>query len=127
KACCHVRKVEPLMRTLAGAMGWITGLRRSQSGSRADVPFAVWDAEHALIKFNPLANWPLAKLEAYVVEHGIPINSLHARGFPSIGCQSCTRPVKPGEDIRAGRWWWESEYGKECGLHNSPKRKVAAQ
>jgi phosphoadenosine phosphosulfate reductase len=127
KACCDVRKVRPLNKALAGAGGWITGLRRDQSAGRADVPFAAFDAAQQLIKLNPIADWTLEQLEAYVAEHRIPINTLHAQGFPSIGCQPCTRAIKPGEDIRAGRWWWENEDGKECGLHNSPKRKDAAR
>ena len=126
KACCHVRKVVPLKRPLAGAAGWVTGLRRGQSGGRADVPFAAWDEEFKLVKLNPIADWPLEKLEAYVEEHAIPVNPLHARGFPSIGCAPCTRAIQPGEDIRAGRWWWESDWGRECGLHNRPDRKAAA-
>lgn len=127
KACCEVRKVLPLQRGLAGASGWITGLRREQAAGRADVPFAAWDIEHGLIKINPIVDWPLDRLEAYVAAHGIPVNPLHARGFPSIGCQPCTRAVLPGEDIRAGRWWWEDEDGKECGLHNRPLAKEVAQ
>lgn len=126
KACCHVRKVEPLKRALEGAAGWITGLRRGQSDGRAEAPFAAWDAEFGLIKLNPIADWTLERLEAYVAEHDIPINPLHAKGFPSIGCAPCTRAVRPGEDIRAGRWWWEADWGKECGLHNRPKVKVTA-
>ena len=126
KACCDVRKVRPLKRALQGAKGWVTGLRREQSAGRAHVPFASWDAENALFKFNPIADWSLDKLEAYVAEHDVPVNPLHARGFPSIGCQPCTRAIKPGEDIRAGRWWWENEDGKECGLHNRPRQKDAA-
>ena len=118
KACCHVRKVEPLKRGLAGAAGWITGLRRGQSGGRADVPFAAWDAEFGLIKINPIADWPLETLEGYVGRNAVPVNPLHAKGFPSIGCEPCTRATRPGEDIRAGRWWWDSDWGKECGLHN---------
>jgi phosphoadenosine phosphosulfate reductase len=121
KACCDVRKVRPLNRALVGASGWITGLRRSQSDGRVDTPFASWDGEHALIKLNPIADWSLETLEAYVSKNEVPINPLHAKGFPSIGCQPCTRAIKPGEDIRAGRWWWENEDGKECGLHNRPK------
>jgi phosphoadenosine phosphosulfate reductase len=117
KACCDVRKVGPLSRALAGASGWITGLRQGQSQGRADVPFASADAAFGLIKINPIADWTLARLEAYVAAHDIPVNPLHARGFPSIGCQPCTRAIAPGEDIRAGRWWWEQEDGKECGLH----------
>jgi phosphoadenosine phosphosulfate reductase len=126
KACCDVRKVRPLKRALEGAKGWVTGLRREQSVGRAHVPFASWDAENALFKFNPMADWSLEKLEAYVAEHNVPVNPLHARGFPSIGCQPCTRAIKPGEDIRAGRWWWENEDGKECGLHNRPRQKEVA-
>ena len=119
KACCHVRKVAPLKRGLTGAAAWITGLRREQTTGRAQVPFAAWDGEHSLIKLNPIADWPLARLEAYVASNRIPVNPLHAHGFPSIGCQPCTRALRPGEDIRAGRWWWENEDGKECGLHTS--------
>jgi phosphoadenosine phosphosulfate reductase len=120
KACCEVRKVRPLKRALAGAAGWVTGLRRHQSAGRAAVPFAAWDADHQLVKLNPIADWTLEQLEAYVAEHKVPVNPLHAKGFPSIGCQPCTRAIKPGEDLRAGRWWWENEDGKECGLHNRP-------
>lgn len=127
KACCNVRKVGPLRRALMGSSGWITGLRRDQSVGRGAVPFAEWDASHGLIKLNPIADWSLAGLKAYVAEHAIPINALHARGYPSIGCQPCTRAVAPGEDIRAGRWWWENADGKECGLHNSPARRAAAR
>lgn len=126
KACCDVRKVRPLKRALSGAAGWVTGLRREQSAGRAHVPFAAWDAENALLKLNPIADWSLEQLEAYVAANAIPVNPLHARGFPSIGCQPCTRAIKPGEDIRAGRWWWENEDGKECGLHNRPRQKEAA-
>jgi phosphoadenosine phosphosulfate reductase len=122
KACCDVRKVRPLRRALAGAAGWITGLRREQSAGRVDVPFASWDPEHRLIKINPLADWSLDRLEAYVAANDIPVNALHAQGFPSIGCQPCTRAIRPGEDVRAGRWWWEQEDGKECGLHANPRR-----
>jgi phosphoadenosine phosphosulfate reductase len=122
KACCDVRKVRPLRRALAGAGSWLTGLRREQSAGRSAVPFAAWDAEYRLIKINPLADWPLDRLEAYIAAHDIPVNPLHAQGFPSIGCQPCTRAIKPGEDMRAGRWWWESDDGKECGLHGNPRR-----
>ncbi len=127
KSCCEIRKVRPLKRALEGAAGWITGLRREQSTERADVPFAAWDADHQLIKLNPIADWSLEKLEAYVADNQVPLNPLHARGFPSIGCQPCTRAINPGEDIRAGRWWWENEDGKECGLHNRPRQKEAAE
>ncbi len=126
KACCEIRKVRPLNRALAGAAGWITGLRRSQSAGRAEVPFAVWDPVQNLIKLNPIADWSLETLETYVATREVPVNELHAKGFPSIGCQPCTRAIAPGEDIRAGRWWWENEDGKECGLHNRPKHKDAA-
>lgn len=126
KSCCDVRKVRPLRRALAGAAGWITGLRREQSLERAAAPFAAWDAEHGLIKVSPIADWSLADVEAYVARHDIPVNPLHAKGFPSIGCQPCTRAIRPGEDLRAGRWWWENEEGKECGLHNRPKQKDVA-
>jgi phosphoadenosine phosphosulfate reductase len=127
KACCEVRKVRPLRRALEGAAGWLTGLRREQSAGRAEVPFAAWDAEHNLVKLNPIADWTLSQLEDYVAANAIPVNPLHAKGFPSIGCQPCTRAIKPGEDIRAGRWWWENEDGKECGLHNRPRQKEAAE
>ncbi len=123
KACCEVRKVRPLKRALVGAAGWVTGLRRDQSAGRAAVPFAAWDEEHQLVKLNPIADWTLPQLEAYVSENKVPVNPLHAKGFPSIGCQPCTRAIKPGEDIRAGRWWWENEDGKECGLHNRPGKQ----
>lgn len=126
KACCEVRKVRPLLRALAGADGWITGLRRDQSAGRSDVPFAAWDSTHSLVKLNPLADWTLERLEAYIAENNVPTNPLHAKGYPSIGCQPCTRAIRPGEDIRAGRWWWENEDGKECGLHNRPRHKEAA-
>jgi phosphoadenosine phosphosulfate reductase len=122
RACCDIRKVRPLRRALDGAAAWITGLRRGQTAGRAAVPFAAWDADHALIKVNPLADWTLARLEAYIAANDVPVNPLHAQGFASIGCQPCTRALKPGEDLRAGRWWWEQEDGKECGLHNNPRR-----
>jgi phosphoadenosine phosphosulfate reductase len=124
KACCNVRKVRPLRRALAGASGWLTGLRRGQSGGRLAVSFAELDASFGLTKLNPLADWSLDQLEAYVADHDIPTNPLHSRGYPSIGCQPCTRAIGPGEDIRAGRWWWESQDGKECGLH-SPARAAS--
>ena len=123
KACCDVRKVQPLRRALTGAAGWITGLRRGQSNGRSDVPFASFDPAFGLVKINPLADWSMSDLETYIAAHAVPVNPLHARGFPSIGCQPCTRAVEPGEDIRAGRWWWENLDGKECGLHNRPKLK----
>ncbi len=127
KACCEVRKVRPLARALSGAAVWLTGLRRGQSQGRADVPFAAFDAANNLIKVNPIADWSLDWLEAYVAEHGVPLNPLHAVGFPSIGCQPCTRAIQPGEDIRAGRWWWENADGKECGLHSPNRPRAGAQ
>ena len=121
QACCAVRKIEPLRRALAGAAGWVTGLRRGQSTARADVAFAAYDGEFGLLKFNPIADWDLDTLERYVARHDPPINPLHRMNYPSIGCQPCTRPIAPGEDIRNGRWWWERDdanvWGKECGLH----------
>lgn len=117
KACCEIRKVRPLNRALKGAAAWLTGLRREQSQGRSHVPFATYDPAQNLIKLNPIADWTLAQLEDYVAANQIPINALHAKGFPSIGCQPCTRAIAPDEDIRAGRWWWENENGKECGLH----------
>jgi phosphoadenosine phosphosulfate reductase len=126
KACCDIRKVRPLNKALAGASGWITGLRRDQSAGRSHVPFAAWDGAQGLIKLNPIADWSLETLERFVEDYSVPVNPLHAQGFPSIGCQPCTRAIRPGEDIRAGRWWWENEDGKECGLHNRPKKDAAA-
>ncbi|MCF1434653.1 phosphoadenylyl-sulfate reductase [Agrobacterium vitis] len=116
-ACCHVRKLVPLARALNGASVWVTGLRRSQSGNRATTPFAEYDAERNLIKVNPLADWSLDDINAYVENQVVPINPLHARGYPSIGCEPCTRAIKPGEPERAGRWWWENDEKRECGLH----------
>ncbi len=122
KACCHVRKVLPLNRALVGAAGWVTGMRREQSQGRSVEPFASWNGEHGLVKLNPMADWTLEQTEAYIAANKVPINPLHHQGFPSIGCAPCTRAIRPGEDIRAGRWWWENEDGKECGLHNRPKK-----
>ncbi|WP_117190660.1 phosphoadenylyl-sulfate reductase [Rhizobium terrae] len=116
-ACCHVRKLKPLARALAGAGVWITGLRRGQSGNRATTPFAEYDAERNLIKVNPLADWDIETIRAHVAAEAIPVNPLHARGYPSIGCEPCTRAIKPGEPERAGRWWWENDEKRECGLH----------
>lgn len=119
RRCCHVRKVEPLERALAGLDGWICGLRRGQAQTRLALEPIEWDATHGLLKLNPLAGWSEAEVWAYVREHDVPYNPLHERGFPSIGCACCTRAVEPGEDIRAGRWWWENPEHKECGLHLS--------
>lgn len=127
KSCCETRKVQPLRRALAGAASWITGLRREQSGSRIAVPFTARDYDLGLLKINPLADWPLARLDAYVQDNQVPTNALHARGYPSIGCQPCTRAILPGEDIRAGRWWWEAPDHKECGLHTRRLPAEAAE
>lgn len=116
-ACCHVRKLKPLAKALEGAQIWITGLRRGQSGNRATTPFAEFDAERNLLKINPLADWSLDQINAYVEQEAVPVNPLHARGYPSIGCEPCTRAIKPGEPERAGRWWWENDEKRECGLH----------
>lgn len=120
QACCRVRKVDPLGRALAGASAWITGLRAEQSGQRSGVPLAEVDAARGLLKLNPLADWSREDLAAYVAERGVPYNALHDRGFPSIGCAPCTRAIRVGEPERAGRWWWENEARKECGLHMPP-------
>jgi phosphoadenosine phosphosulfate reductase len=122
KACCEIRKVRPLNRELKGAQGWISGLRREHSDARAEVKLADWDEAHALIKVNPVADWSTQDLTAYIAANNVPVNPLHARGFVSIGCAPCTRAVQPGEHPRAGRWWWENEEKKECGLHMKPNR-----
>ena len=115
--CCGFRKVEPLRRALAGAAVWYTGLRSGQSAHRAETPIAQPDAHHGLIKINPLADWTREDCDRYVYDRSVPYNVLHDRGFPSIGCAPCTRAVRIGEPERAGRWWWEQEAKKECGLH----------
>ncbi|MEK7298768.1 MAG: phosphoadenylyl-sulfate reductase [Candidatus Margulisiibacteriota bacterium] len=117
KACCYVRKVEPLGRVLKTARAWVTGQRREQSITRAEVQPVEWDPTHQLLKLNPLWNWSSAQVWDYIRAHHIPYNKLHDQGFPSIGCAPCTRAVAPGEDERAGRWWWEQAENKECGLH----------
>ena len=125
-ACCGVRKVEPLGRALDGAAGWITGVRAEQSWERAATPYAAVDAVRALVKVNPLLDWTRERVVAFVREQAIPYNPLHDEGFLSIGCAPCTRAVKPGESERAGRWWWEQDDKKECGLHNRPRETVKA-
>lgn len=117
KMCCHIRKIEPLKRALQGKEVWITGLRREQSPTRQDMQYAEWDPANRIIKVNPLLDWTEAEVWDYIRENKIPYNTLHDKGFPSIGCQPCTRAVEPGEDVRAGRWWWENPDSKECGLH----------
>jgi phosphoadenosine phosphosulfate reductase len=119
KRCCALRKVEPLARALAGRDAWITGMRREQSMTRTELALREFDAAHGLVKFNPLADWSQDQVWDYIRHHKVPYNALHDRGYPSIGCEPCTRAVRPGEDIRAGRWWWESRDSKECGLHVS--------
>ena len=127
KSCCHIRKVEPLARALAGRDAWVTGLRRAQSVTRTDLPLREFDASHGLVKFNPLADWSEEEIWAYVRDREVPYNALHDRGYPSIGCDPCTRAIRPGEDVRAGRWWWESKDSKECGIHVSPLVKATGE
>ncbi len=118
KECCHIRKVIPLNRALAGAMIWITGLRAEQSDNRRDMPMIEWDENRQLYKFNPLINWTYDDVQDYIHQFSVPYNRLHDNGFFSIGCAPCTRAVKSGENARAGRWWWETSQ-KECGLHQT--------
>ena len=125
KACCDVRKVEPLGRALAGAQGWIVGLRADQSEHRGGLGFATFDAARDLVKLSPLFDWTREQVAAYCQRRGVPINPLHDKGFLSIGCAPCTRAVLPGEPERAGRWWWEQEDKKECGLHVAPDGRLA--
>lgn len=119
RECCRVRKVEPLRRALRGLSAWITGLRQEQAESRAAVEAVEWDERHGLLKINPLADWREPQVRDYLESRQVPYNPLHDRGFVSIGCACCTRAAAPGEDPRAGRWWWESREKKECGLHGS--------
>ena len=119
KECCFIRKVIPLKRALAGNEIWITGLRASQSENRSDMQSFEWDEGNQIIKYNPLMDWSLEQTIAYIKENNVPYNILHDKGFVSIGCQPCTRAIQPGEDFRAGRWWWEQNSGKECGLHEN--------
>jgi phosphoadenosine phosphosulfate reductase len=124
KRCCEIRKVEPLKRALAGKRAWITGQRREQSAGRAQLDEHERDAIHGTEKFNPLAAWREADVWHYLGEHGVPYNRLYDQGYRSIGCAPCTRPVQPGEDPRAGRWWWEQPETKECGLHVAPDGRL---
>lgn len=123
KACCGIRKMEPLNRALAGKKAWITGLRREQSGARAEVDLVdrAEEVSKGLLKYNPLANWTWGDVWHYIAQHEVPYNPLHDHFFPSIGCAPCTRAITVGEDFRAGRWWWEDEAAKECGLHVKEK------
>ncbi|UFH57401.1 phosphoadenylyl-sulfate reductase [Spirosoma sp. KNUC1025] len=117
KECCGIRKVEPLNRALNGQKVWITGIRADQSANRQTMTQLEWDDAHQLFKFHPLMDWSFEQVKQYVKEHNVPYNPLHDRGFVSIGCQPCTRAIQEGEDFRAGRWWWEDNSKKECGLH----------
>lgn len=117
KECCYIRKVEPLKRALAGKTIWITGIRTGHSANRHDMKNVEWDEANQIIKIHPLLNWTFEETKVYISKHNIPYNSLHDKGFVSIGCQPCTRAIKAGEDFRAGRWWWEDSTKKECGLH----------
>jgi phosphoadenosine phosphosulfate reductase len=117
KECCGIRKIEPLKRALAGNECWITGIRAEQSETRQFMDNVEWDDQNNLVKFHPIYNWTLDEVKDYIKLYNIPYNTLHDRGFPSIGCAPCTRAVQPGEDFRAGRWWWEDQSKKECGLH----------
>ena len=117
KACCHMRKVEPLQRALAGKRAWITGLRARQAATRDGLPIREYDAGNGLEKFNPLAEWSEKEVWTYIKQNAVPYNALHDKFYPSIGCAPCTRAISPGEDIRSGRWWWETPESKECGLH----------
>jgi phosphoadenosine phosphosulfate reductase len=118
KECCHLRKVKPLNRALEGAKVWITGLRAEQSNNRQQMPMIEWAEDRQLYKFNPLIRWTYLEMMNYINQHNIPYNRLHDKGFISIGCAPCTRAIEPGEDARAGRWWWEASH-KECGLHET--------
>ncbi len=117
RRCCAVRKLEPLARALSGLDAWVCGLRKDQSVTREHVAEVEWDEVNGLVKFNPLARWTGSEVRAYVAKHGVPYNTLHDAGMPSIGCAPCTRAVALGADARSGRWWWESAEHRECGLH----------
>jgi phosphoadenosine phosphosulfate reductase len=128
KRCCGIRKIEPLERALAGKRAWITGMRRGQSASRAAIAVEEADEARGMRKFNPLADWSEADVWSYLRNFDVPVNPLHAKGYPSIGCEPCTRAVAAGEDPRSGRWWWENRGGAasgECGIHISPDGKVS--
>ena len=117
KSCCYIRKVEPLKRALQGNSVWITGLRAAHSPDRQGIPQVEWDESNGIIKYHPLLHWTTDEVKDYINKNDIPYNPLHDRGFVSIGCAPCTRAIRPGEDFRAGRWWWEDNSKKECGLH----------
>ena len=126
KQCCHIRKIEPLKRALQGNEIWVTGIRAEQSPNREDMHDLEWDEGNQLIKFHPIFEWSLDDVKQYIKENNIVYNTLHDRGFPSIGCAPCTRAVEPGEDFRAGRWWWEDQSKKECGLHFTSAEEIVA-
>jgi phosphoadenosine phosphosulfate reductase len=117
KQCCHIRKVEPLQRALKGKKVWITGIRAEHSPDRHDMPQVEWDEVNKIIKYHPLLHWTTKEVTDFIRANNVPYNPLHDKGFVSIGCAPCTRATKPGEDFRAGRWWWEDSSKKECGLH----------
>jgi phosphoadenosine phosphosulfate reductase len=117
KECCYIRKVEPLKRALSGNTVWITGIRAEQSEGRKEMPQVEWDEANQIVKFHPLLHWSFEEVRNFINLHKIPYNQLHNKGYVSIGCEPCTRAVKPEEDFRAGRWWWEQSSAKECGLH----------
>ncbi|NOU18530.1 MAG: phosphoadenylyl-sulfate reductase [Bacteroidales bacterium] len=121
KECCNIRKIVPLKRAFNGAEIWICGLRKDQSITRSEAQMVEWDDANGMIKLNPLIDWTEKQVWDYIKENSVPYNTLHDRGYPSIGCQPCTREIFPGEDIRAGRWWWENADSKECGLHKREK------
>ena len=119
KACCHIRKVEPLRRALQGTRAWITGMRSEQASTRSNLNVSAYDMDNRMQKVNPLLDWSNAEVWEYLKHYEVPYNKLHDKFYPSIGCAPCTRAITPGEDIRSGRWWWEAPENKECGLHSS--------
>jgi phosphoadenosine phosphosulfate reductase len=125
KRCCHIRKVEPLNRALEGKEAWITGQRREQAATRSDLKVQEYDGARGMVKFNPLADWSEEEVWAYIRAYDVPYNALHDQGYRSIGCAPCTRPTVAGEDVRAGRWWWELHEARECGLHVTPDGRLA--
>jgi len=124
KRCCHIRKVEPLNRALEGKEAWITGQRREQAATRSELKVQEYDSARGMVKFNPLAGWSEEEVWAYIRAYDVPYNALHDQGYRSIGCAPCTRPTVAGEDVRAGRWWWELHEARECGLHVTPEGRL---
>ncbi len=125
KACCQIRKVVPLQKALSGNKIWITGLRAQHSANRQTLQQFEWDESNDIIKYHPILHWTTQEVETYIANNNVPYNVLHTRGFVSIGCAPCTRAIKPGEDFRAGRWWWEDNSKKECGLHSTAPVAIA--